>query len=1730
MKKKKVISPIAIDLGAKNTGVYFAHYSEGDNIQSIKKEGRIYQLEQGKYTLLMANRTAKRHQRRGYDRKQMVKRLFQLIWEKYFQLEWNDSVQQTIGFLMNRRGFTFLTEEYDLERLRQFPKEVYDELPEELKSNLNNNDDEYDFASALTEWTNEDQEKIKNLLEAINKRPKEICRRLVFIEKTNKLKEYCSMRIKGDRIPEEKKKSLSQLHKWILEEWHKEGSQDLPAIPLNNNHIDMVKYLNEKDEITAKNILNVFSSDYSPEKKKLKDDFWCFKSEKFNMEKVNFNPPDNKSQEGSNTKEQNKYKKTHLNHLAFALYKINDEFESGGRHRSKYFEEVKSVLESKDHSQGYLKEFCKNLQSCSFNNGSEPLTVEKLTNLIGHLSNMELKPLRKYFNDKKHRNGDYWDEARLNNLFNRWILSEWRVNLEKDKQKITGEKGDYKELCKYWRDWKKEFPDTVVNFWLKTDPFYTIPPYQDNNNRHPPKCQSLVLNSEFLNNNYPEWQSWLKKLKALEKVEKYLENYEEDLKDLKSGKGKSYFSDKETTPNKKNGRPKSQQELKAGNQVRRTLKDLNACTLQFIFDRVKATDPLKLNEIFSHAKKWRQEQSTEKEKQESKIQIENTIKESVLSSELKTDRDYSSDSLFKERTFFHLVCKYYKQRQRAKDGRLFIHPDYKDNCKKKRGFEEQRGFDNENCLLTYCNNKPRQKKHQSFYDITDALQVSPQQLEKIIGSDNNEKVIEWLKEKTTSLSSNCERAAKEQKDRRGHLKSDIQSVYGIVYHNYDKQRKEVLRNSKIQDAFALYSFCERAKKLCHNLTERLYDVKKQEGWKTDLERNPSAAVYLLAKLNNIIFKDRSGNSNTCPICSADNAQRMQLVKDTMKDNSINYSSKAQRLPAIPTRLIDGAVKRIAQIVGGSIAADKWKKIEGELEAGNHVRIPIITESNRFEFEPSKDELVKPQRTKARKGTVLLRGGDGDSFESKKERIKAASMGICPYTGRGLNNSEEINHDHIIPRSSKKYGKLNDEANFIYASVKGNKDKGDKIYNLTNLHDDYKQKQFETTNNTKITGWIEEQIGNGQGELFKFGPYRSFINLTADQQKAFRHALFLEENHSLRKKVINAIDNRTKTFVNGTQRYFAEVLANNLYKKAKLINKQKLLSFDYFGVEAHDNSRGDGVYNLRKQLVNDYREDLKKYNKNGGKNQPSYSHLIDAQVAFCMAVDAHCKEGSLNLKLGETGLWSRINKETGEIYDAKLFKTIQVDPKDLDIKKLERQIPKPEEKNVGHRPLFNENAVALHFLKLIEIKDPNQETKYFQGFLSLSELKKCLKGGGDNFDDYKKYASELTNTDVNTYKFLYTDRFAIKNGQGSTIITGFGEKQITVRVYNLDKKKVCKFLIDHFHTASNIDNWNSEKNDEVKILKILYKLQYFTKRQKVIKKDNNKKNNNGEKLNSLKKESEKKCAGFINPQIEMAWSDLQSSIDDKENLQPQLKKYFLCKQDDRELLKHNHEHKKVAKDFSLPISCSSGYLIRKKNWQGETVYYCRPCSNDFSQTVLHKNEDGTLNEKDERLANVYRQNSLFFWFKNFNQLKEKLEPIDKELAIDANLYYPAQKPEDFKDYLVKVENRRTDAERPKFIFYLKEDKRMDFTTFKEFVLKYKFRNLQDLKGDLRKKWIEGKFYCESCESLKKSIKEVKSMKKKPNKLLPTLEEMRDLFEESQKNKILAYSAKGKFTLD
>ena len=1582
-----IISPISIDLGAKNTGVYFAHYEEGASIEDAGKtgEGKVYQLEKDKYTLLMANRTAARHQRRGYDRRQMVKRLFKLIWEKHFKLEWDEDVQQTISFLLNRRGFTFLTEEYDAEILSRFPKEAFELLPEELKIDANvNENDEYDFASALTEWVNESEEKVRKCFDEILLK--------AYYEKTRK---NCQEKKTKDATTEGKDSvKLVNTPKSIFEKL-------FSGLPSLKNRIETEPYTFNNDqgeEITARynkggtfNILSFINNNPARIAGEIREKLPSEQKEWLFNPTGNFDLEKNREKLSDST---NNDAKAHFQHLAFALYKTLNELESGGRHRSKYFKEINSVLINSAHTHGYLKNHCRKLQSGDY----QGLDKEKLARLLGHLSNLELKPLRKYFDDKLHKKSDYWDEARLSRFFERWFLREWRVNLGKDKNKAPGKLGDYEKLKKYWSSHKEANPNTVIDFWMKTAPVLTIPPYQDNNNRRPPKCQSLILNPTFLDEKYPAWQHWLSKLRKLPEVEDYLNDFEDHLKNLKSGKDNSYFSDKETNLEKKNGVPKSPQELKAGNQERRTLKALDARILQFILDRVKADDPLKLNEIYSHAKKWRQEQSTEREMQTAKNKLEKAIKESSLPDRLITDRDYTDNGLLKEGTILHLVCKYYNQRQRARDGRLFIHPEYR--YVKNRGYVNTGRFDDANCLLTYCNHKPRQKRYQSFHDIACVFQISPDQLQNIIGSQSDIDLVSWLKE-FRGLPSLCTQSADAQKKHRGELKTLMDSV---------------IREDRKRDS--LYKLNTSLEKVAGEVGKALFvgDEGKILDQKIEKFRSP----FSFAQINNIAFKDRSGNSNTCPACSTDNAHRMQMV--ATKAGKENHA-KAQRLPAIPTRLIDGAVMRMARIAGGAIAEDKWKKIECELEAGNRVHVPIITESNRFEFEPSREELVKNQRTQPRKGKPLERGIDQALFNKKTERIKQAGRNICPYEGIEISNGEM---DHIIPRSSK-WGTLNDEANLIWASHIGNHHKTNTHLSLGDLAKSYKKTQFPGMSDESIKNWIIEQIGNGEGESFIFGRYHSFINLTQDQQKAFRHALFLV-GHDLRDKVIRAIDNRNRTLVNGTQRYFAEMLANKLYKKAKTIGEHRSLSFDYFEVTSDGSSSNISVPFVRKFFESKKDEDgnlvhpeLQDHIKGNGQ-QSTYSHLIDAKTAFMIALSQHYKQGSLKINDQYISPLDYAD-EYGELKD--LYSAIKVnhDPTDPKTEKLERQ--KAEKGFFEHKTLFDSNSRAWHFLKLIEIDSDNGK-RYLNGFLEVRTLKSCLKHDDwqeaiDNKYGFKEepgkenekhhlYGKLLSPGEEQSLVSLYSPnkgkyQFSYQNEKQQwpkVIIENqkLGNKHFTVRLYQIDKTKVAQFLLGNFNTKSSPNNW---KKKDMDVYDKLQKLWYFTKRKNLIK--------NGNPDFSYTKENLKTI--FQNPSLSITWKELneewtcKSPRGDSDCFQF-LKEHFLTNsQNTTERIKHS-PHQSVRKEFSLPISSKGqGFmLIARRTWNNKLIYQCQAEKSGEAGAGLYKKRINEQRKPYDSLTFYFRSRNIVL-LKKLNEIKTCL--LEQGDFIDVDKWFPLTVP-------------------------------------------------------------------------------------------------------------------------
>ena len=1626
----KIISPIAIDLGARNTGVYFAHYPAGSSPDEIDREGKVYQLEKDKYTLLMANRTAARHQRRGYDRRQMAKRLFKLIWCKHFGLPWDKDVQQTVGFLLNRRGFSFLAEEYNADILSQFPREAFEELPDELKIEQNDNGN-YDYASALTEWSHEGVSKVKGKLDVIRSK--------TYMEK---LYEACTKFQASGKYAEGNRDSnkLSELDQdvfFLLEKnvkglsdakdkefSYKNKDNETKTLPyLHGDKVNLEAYINHSGRVEE--ILKSFPG-------KEQNDCWDFNIKKFDIEKENFDAPE--KPENSTKKESNKYNKdrekwvrTHLHHLAFAISKIHNELESGGRHRSKYFGEVEGVLKNKNHTHGYLKRFCGKVQSDDF----QELTVDSLCNLIGHICNLELKPLRKYFNHEKHKiskinkEGDQWDLHRITHFFERWILKEWRVNPQKDKLKAKGAEYDYKELRDIWA----ERSGTIIDFWLNTDPNYTIPPYQDNNNRRPPKCQSLLLSVGFLNRKYPGWRKWLDELKGLPGIEGYLGSYAEELADLESGKGKRYFTEK-----------------KKGSLItdtgRRDMAELDARILQFIFDRVKAEDPLKLNEIYSHAKKVKQNERDGESTKHASEKLKKAFSESRIPKVLK---DTVVDGVFPEESFLHLVCKYYKLRQRARDGRIYIHPEYR--YVKGRGYENTGRFDDKKHLLTYCNHKPRQKRYQMLWDLAGLLQVPPKKLEEIAekhsGETTDDKLFGWLSN-IKNLKANCERAASEQKNRRGRLKLDIQSVFSLIDHRKQnespstKEIKEIWKSSKVDvdDAKRLHGFCTRAAELCTTLTKSLYSDLEQKRWKKELNKNPATAVYLLAQINNIAFKERSGNANTCAVCSIDNSHRMQIV---VTNDGKDTTARAQRLPAIPTRIIDGAVKRMASIVGGAIAEDKWAKIEACLEAGKKVCVPIITESNRFEFEPSREELVKGQRTRARKGKVAKRGGEERIFEAKDERIKVGNpQGNCPYDGAKISGYGEI--DHIIPRRSK-WGTLNDEANLIWASREGNQHKANQELSLSDLSSTYKESIFPEMNDKKIQDWIFQQIGDGSGEDFEFGKYRSFINLTPDQQTAFRHALFLT-GHPLQEKVIRTIDNRNRTFVNGTQRYFAEVLANELYKLAKRKGKEGLLLFDYFGVSSDGSA--DSVPFIRKKLENKRdgsgnltHPELQKHKKqysDESKGQTLYSHLIDAQIAFMSVMSHHYNEGSLKISAKHISLYEYVD-DNGELHDGYgVIKIKEGEFRPQEEVKLERE--KPRKQHYQHRTLFDSEPRAWQFLKLIEISEENEDSRcYLKGFLDLTTLETCLckTDWVKAIKDDCRY--QHNNEKLECAEFLEQQKcesliglYRIGNGQyefgyqkqgkeslyPKIIIErkSLGDRQFTVRLHQINKTKVAEFLLQKFNTQTNPDDWSQE---DIDVFNNLRNLWYFTKRKKLM---------DAEKLDVSYSLKDLKMAGVYNPSLIKAWDHLHDEWqkckkgvggNDGRNF---LRKYFPSQE-----TSDKSSHQRARKEFSLPVlSKGQGYMLIKRNsWNENSIYQCQSeKSGDKGVGLYQKYQNGDGKVID--LLTPYFKSKNIVLLKKMNELKIILLPEKGLSRVSENKWYGIPVPKNLKQHVRSIENQ------------------------------------------------------------------------------------------------------------
>lgn len=379
---KSIISPLAIDLGAKNTGVVSGYI---DNKGNPLFHGSVISVDD-QISWSMRERNARRHHRRNIKRRKMAKRLLWLLLEKEFDIKRENissDVVKMINGLINRRGFTFITaDDNDLEN------NEYLNTSEELIVKF--------FKEYIPEIFHSDNNLLQQLdefVKEITDKPDEIDFFSNTVNDIGKMMEEYALAAGIDKYKEKVRLSL-------LKKGSKESYKAIRAV-----------YLSTIREL------------------------------------------------------------------------------EGNKHRKQYLKDIEIDIDTL-----WTDTLGSIFQNC--------LTKNELLYLIGNINNLQLKVLRKYFNQPDRLDKDEWDKEKLRKLIWRWIES-WHTepgSEEHNNRRILQQD-------------KRIHPEgDIIDFLTGSNPLLTIPPYEDQNNRRPRKCAALYLDPEKLDTYYPEWRKILQKI------------------------------------------------------------------------------------------------------------------------------------------------------------------------------------------------------------------------------------------------------------------------------------------------------------------------------------------------------------------------------------------------------------------------------------------------------------------------------------------------------------------------------------------------------------------------------------------------------------------------------------------------------------------------------------------------------------------------------------------------------------------------------------------------------------------------------------------------------------------------------------------------------------------------------------------------------------------------------------------------------------------------------------------------------------------------------------------------------------------------------------------------------------------------------------------------------------------------------------------------------------------
>ena len=458
---------INVDMGAKNNGVFLASV-EGASAKITNKSAFNVKIDKGEnFVLDRANRLAKRHTRRSFDRDCFVLRFARQIFD--------------FDKLPTRKELLEKIEKIEYKKELKEPKELIFGLFKNRGFNYQNIDiDDKIF----------DDENFSCLL-----------------EKFNSLKEY------GYEFSECR----------CLEDFENFINQKADELSNSNSFKDdMLNFLNEQSKI-INDIKEFYDITNNLSDKALKNNA---KAIEIAQQEINALSNDDENLANLQTKLENLQK----NYPKFIeILKVKDEDkESVLKKFVKFFNELinaaKSELERNNkHRKAYLKDINKELNSSDnkilaweydeiFNNLRDKVEGKKWSKdefykFVGNVANIQTRVWRRYFNFVNYKMPNFdkdklkiYDDGKLA----KQILRNFRdFRYEKKHEKDTFEKIKpiMQNLMKELKSKKEQKSLLALTFLKSTDPVLTIPPYESRINKNPRACNAMSINPDNITSN-----------------------------------------------------------------------------------------------------------------------------------------------------------------------------------------------------------------------------------------------------------------------------------------------------------------------------------------------------------------------------------------------------------------------------------------------------------------------------------------------------------------------------------------------------------------------------------------------------------------------------------------------------------------------------------------------------------------------------------------------------------------------------------------------------------------------------------------------------------------------------------------------------------------------------------------------------------------------------------------------------------------------------------------------------------------------------------------------------------------------------------------------------------------------------------------------------------------------------------------------------------------------------